>query len=73
MMAINTSSAILEDMIMASQRARSARWITRRSWLPCEFMKDTDLADSKVVRIVGLMIHVATARTTEWFWKRELK
>ncbi len=25
--------------------------------------------DSEAGRVVGLMIHVATERTTEWFWK----
>ena len=53
----------------SGQRARLARRTTRRSWPPCNRMKATSLVKVKPTGCFGLLIHLATERATERFWK----
>ena len=70
MTAIDTSSAVFKDTIMAYRSARQAGAMDHPAFMAAmQAYEGHQPGDSEAGRMVGLMIHVATERATEWFWK----
>ena len=70
MTAIDTSSAVFKDTIMAYGTARQAGEMDHLAFIiAMQVYESHQPGDSEAIRMVGLMIHVATDRATGWFWK----
>ena len=69
MTAIDTLSAVFKDTIMAYRSARQAGEMDHPAFMAAmQAYEGHQPGDSEAGRMVGLMIHVATERATEWFW-----
>ena len=65
-----TTNALFEDRIMACRSARQAGEMDHPAFMAAmQAYEGHQPRDSEAGRMVGLMIHVATERATEWFWK----
>ena len=61
---------VFKDTIMAYRSARQAGEMDHPAFMAAmQAYKGHQPGDSEAGRMVGLMIHVATERATEWFWK----
>ena len=67
---IGTSRAVFKDTIMAYRSACQAGEMDHPAFMAAmQAYEGHQPGDSEAGRMVGLMIHVATERATEWFWK----
>ena len=66
----NTTSAVFKDTMMAYRSARQAGAMDHLAFMiAMQSYESYQPSESEAGRTVGLMIHVATERATEWFWK----
>ena len=64
------TSAVFKDRIMAHRSARQAGEMDHPAFMAAmQAYQGHHAGDSEAGRMVDLMIHVATERATEWFWK----
>ena len=70
MKSAHTTSAVFKDTIMAYKSARHAGEMDHLAFMAAtQASEGHQPGDSEAGRMVGLMIHVATGRATEWFWR----
>ena len=70
MTAIDTASAAFKDTIMADRSARQTGEMDHPAFMAAmQAYEGHQPGNSEAGRMVGQMIHIATERATEWFWK----
>ena len=70
MTAIDTTSAVFKDTIMAYRSARQAGEMDHPAFMAAmQAYEGHQPGNSKADRVVGQTFYTATGRATEWFWK----
>ena len=70
MTAIDTTSAVFKDTIMAYRSARHAGEMDHPAFMAAmQAYEGHQPGNSEAGWVVGRMIHIGTERATEWFWK----